>query len=391
MMETNARKIVFLGTHGQYNIGDELLLETFLFTLGAEHRYVVNTYDPRFTSAQLDGRYEVELIDTGGDRRALLGHLRRCDAVVFGGGSIIKELYASTGRNRYSTLLMILAIVTFANVTRRPIAMLNIGVGPITTRTGRLLARAVLGQVDLLTVRDHRSYETCREIGLPASKVQLATDAVFAVDRQWLLGSDTTTTSPAPVDRPLRFALNLNYDIANPDNWELFNERLAAGLNGLHERRPIELHLLPMQAGFKTNDDVQVLDAFVRRTPDIPVIRHAPTTYQDVARIIDDCDLLVSERFHAIVIASLLATPSFVLAYDVKVSGLSVMLDLTDYTIDINTEFDASSVTDGLEQLALDLEGAARRVHEHAMALHAIATTQVEASKAWIGRTRGAS
>lgn len=385
-MTINSRNIVFLGTHGQYNIGDELLLETFLSTLGPEHRYVVNTYDPAFTRAQLAGRYHVELIDTAGDRRSLLRHLRRCDAVVFGGGSIVKELYASTGRNRYSTLLMILAIVTFANVTRRPIAMLNIGVGPITTPTGRRLARWVLRQVDRLTVRDRRSYDTCREIGLEPPKVELATDAVFAVDREWLLGSDEPARPAAPA--PLRLALNLNFDIANPDNWNLFNERLAAGLTALHDRRPIELHLLPMQAGFKDNDDVQVLDEFVRRTPTIPVVRHAPTTHRDVARIIADCDVLVSERFHAIVIASLLATPSFVLAYDVKVSGLSEMLGLAEHTIDINIPFEASAVTDGIERLANDLPGAALGLHEHAMALHASASDHVEATQAWIQATR---
>ena len=53
-----------LGTHGQYNIGDELLLETFLARFGDQHHYVVNTYDPAFTGAQLAGRYDVELIDT---------------------------------------------------------------------------------------------------------------------------------------------------------------------------------------------------------------------------------------------------------------------------------------------------------------------------------------
>ena len=84
-------KIVFLGTHGQHNIGDELLLETFLHQLGPDHRYVINTYDAHATSTQLAGRYDAELIDTAGDRLALLRHLMGADAVVFGGGSIIKE------------------------------------------------------------------------------------------------------------------------------------------------------------------------------------------------------------------------------------------------------------------------------------------------------------
>ena len=62
-MTEPARRIVFLGTHGQYNIGDELLLDTFLTQLGSQHHYVVNSYDPEFTRAQLARRFDVEVID----------------------------------------------------------------------------------------------------------------------------------------------------------------------------------------------------------------------------------------------------------------------------------------------------------------------------------------
>ncbi len=185
-MTMRPRRIVFLGTHGQYNIGDELLLDTFLTQLGPEHEYVVNSYDPAYTSAQVAGRFTVRVIDTARDRVALLRALLRCDVLVFGGGSIIKELYASTGRNPYSTLLMILAIVTFTRkIARKPIAMLNVGVGPLLTPRGLKIARMILRQVDQLTVRDERSLTTCRSVGV---EPVLATDAVFSASRETLLG-----------------------------------------------------------------------------------------------------------------------------------------------------------------------------------------------------------
>ncbi len=110
----------------------------------------------------------------------------RCDRLCFGGGSIIKELYASTGRNRYSTLLMILAIVTFTRwIARKPIAMFNIGVGPLRSKGGHRLAKLILSQVDEVTVRDEKSLATCRALGLEPLR---ATDAVFSADPDWLLG-----------------------------------------------------------------------------------------------------------------------------------------------------------------------------------------------------------
>src|SRR6185503_13252830 len=106
-------KILFLGTHGQFNIGDELLLETFLAQLGTEHRYAVNSYDPAFTQGLMRPKFHVEAFHTTKELPRFLKYLLTSNLLFFGGGSIIKELYASVGRNPYSTLLMILVTVTF--------------------------------------------------------------------------------------------------------------------------------------------------------------------------------------------------------------------------------------------------------------------------------------
>lgn len=397
-MSSERRKIVFLGTHGQYNIGDELLLETFLWQLGPEHRYAVNTYDKAFTGAQLDGRYDVELIDTAGDRRAFLGHLRRCDALCFGGGSIIKELYKSTGRHRYATLLMILATVTFANlIGRKPIAMFNIGVGPITKRGGRLLARSILSQVDLLTVRDARSYETCMAIGLSPESVLLATDAVFSADEEWLLGSPNDGSAGiergdvAAGDAVVKVAINLNRDIENPDNWELFLERLAEGLLALHAQQPIELHALPMQTGFKEHDDAEVLGQFADRVPGIVMHRHQLSTHGDAARLIADCDVLLSERLHAIVMASIIGVPSFALAYDVKVVELAAMLGIEAHSIDINHPFPADAISSGLGALIADRVALGEQVRDRSAELRVEARANFVAAREWASGTSGAA
>lgn len=391
-MTTIARRIVFLGTHGQYNIGDELLLETFLTQLGPEHHYVVNSYDPDFTRAQLAGRFDVEVIDTTRDRARLLRELRHCDLLCFGGGSIIKELYASTGRNRYATLLMILAIVTFTHwIARKPIAMFNIGVGPVRSKAGHRLAKLILSQVDELTVRDEKSLRTCRALGLEPVR---ATDAVFSADRQWLLGdanndsdADAAPTTAGEKSRPLRVALNLNFDIENPDNWELFLERLAAGLEQVHAIYPLELHALPMQVGFKQHDDAEVLTAFAARVPSITMHHHDLRTHNDAARLIAHCDVLVSERLHAIVMASILGVPSYVLAYDVKVRELADMLGLTAWSTDINVPFAATELAGQLSALIEQRAAVSAQVLERSGALGIEARQNFDAARAWVAGT----
>ena len=384
-MTTTARRIVFLGTHGQYNIGDELLLETFLSHLGAEHLYVINSYDPAFTREQLAGRFVVEVIDTTRDRVQLARELFRCDLLCFGGGSIIKELYASTGRNRYSTMVMILAIVTFTRwIARKPIAMLNIGVGPVRTKRGHRLARWILSQVDELTVRDEKSLSTCRSLGIDPVR---ATDAVFAVDREWLLGDTGRRVAQTAGDvrsGPLRIALNLNYDIENPDNWETFLNQLADGLAQVHAVHPLELHALPMQVGFKQHDDGEILDAFAARVPTIPMHRHEVRTHADAARLIEGCDLLVSERLHAIVMASILGVPSYVLAYDVKVRELAGMLGLDQWSTDINRPFLPAHFANRLCALIEQRRDVAAQVSARSAELGAEARGNFLAARGWV-------
>lgn len=341
-------KILFLGTHGQYNIGDELLLETFLSQLGREHHYAVNSYDPAFTQSAMRPQFDVESFHTTQELSRFLKYLLTSDLLVFGGGSIIKELYASVGRNPYSTLAMILATVTFTRlVARKPVVMSNIGVGPLMTPMGERLARWILKQVNFLSVRDDKSLQTCLRLGISPERVRRVPDAVFANQPRVFLPEAVTI-------HPLgncHVALNLNYDIENRAAWEGFLSSLIEALRMWNQRQKLVIHALPMQSKFKQNDDLTVLKAFRERIPEIEVLIHDPQTAREAAGIMAGCDIVLAERLHALVIASILGKPFFGLVYDVKVRELVEYLGMTEYSININEPFSGETLFDGLTRL----------------------------------------
>ena len=342
------KRILFLGTHGQYNIGDELLLETFLEQLGDQHHYCINSYDPEFTEKQLADRYDASVFHTVDDRWQLPKLIWQCDLLFFGGGSVIKELYQNVGRNRYATLLMVFMITTFAHlIARKPIVMSNIGVGPINTRLGLLLAGLILRQATFVSVRDQKSYETCRQLGIDQSRLELTPDAVFANQPGRFVHESTPLSESVTERNRIKIALNLNYNIENSANWQLFLERLALSLREVHKRQPIMIHALPMQAGFKAHTDFEVLESFQAQIGDeIEMVLHHPTTAMDVGRIILNCDLVVAERLHSLVIAAILQKPFVALIYDVKVQQLIEFLGMAHYAIDINQPFEQTLLTD---------------------------------------------
>ena len=354
-------KILFLGTHGQFNLGDELLLETFLSQLGTEHQYAVNSYDPAFTQGMMRPKFKIEAFHTTRELPRFLKYLLSSNLLFFGGGSIIKELYASVGRNPYSTLLMILATVTFAKqIARKTVVMSNIGVGPITTNRGKTLARWILNQVDFLSVRDEKSHRTTLELGIDPKKVNLVPDAVFANPPEVFL----PTPKLLPPSKNIRIALNLNYDIENASAWAPFLENLTSSLKQIHVETPIEIHALPMQSKFKANDDLSVLKEFSNSIPEIPFKLHAPQTAQEAAEIIASVDLVLAERLHTLVISSILGKPFFGLVYDVKVQELVDYLDMSDHTLNINHPFRAEDLTKGIRSVLSSHEQISKHLSE---------------------------
>lgn len=359
-------KILFLGTHGQFNLGDELLLETFLSQLGAEHTYAVNSYDPEFTRTMLREKFKVETFHTTDELSRFVRHLLTSDVVFFGGGSIIKELYASVGRNPYSTLLMILSIVIFARwIARKKVVMSNIGVGPLMTPMGKRLARWILRQVNFLSVRDATSYHAALELGLPSHKVLLVPDAVFANPPEVFIPNPKQET---PAYRT-RIALNLNYDIENREAWESFLSNLAESLEQINSETPIEIHALPMQSKFKANDDLSVLKEFSKRIPQIPFVLYSPQTAQDAAEIIRGVDLVVAERLHTLVISSILGKPFFGLVYDVKVQELMNYMSMNDYSLNINHPFNSHDLVKGIRCVFKNHENIKAYLSERSMDL----------------------
>jgi len=336
-----AKKILFLGTHGQYNVGDELLLETFLSQLGDQHEYTVNTYDTDFTLRQLRDQYKLKVFHTLQDRWHILGHILKTDLVFFGGGSILKELYASVGRNRYATLLMVLVIVSFAKIVgRKKIVMSNIGVGPIESGFGLFLVKLILSLVDYVSVRDEKSHRTCVKVGVLSEKLEFVPDAVFVHKPSFFLRKQAPLQERS---EKIRIALNLNYNIEKPEFWEPFIHHLAEGLKKVHEQHPLEIYALPMQSGYKEYNDLELLKDFQTRIPEIRMFLHEPVTTLDMGDVLRLCDFVVAERLHTCISAAILNIPVLPLIYDGKVRELVKILGIDSFGLEIDAGFSTNT------------------------------------------------
>ncbi len=374
-------RVLFLGTHGQANVGDELLLDTFLTELGPDCSYAVNSYDPAATTAQLADRFDVTVFDTAADRLGLLRNLIRCDVVVFGGGNILKELYRSVGRWKYSTLVMVLGVVLLARLTAKPILMANVGIGPVDSAAGRLLVTAILRLVWLISVRDEGSFRFAASLGCPGHKLRLVPDAVWVRDPDSLLAK--TDPGDRIAARPLKIAVNLNKDVDVADEWDQFLDRLVAALGEVAQKRSVEFHALPMQCGFKSGTDFEVLSDVLRRV-DAPVHFHAPADHHEVAAIIAACDVIVAERLHALILAIVIGCPVVALPYDVKVRELTSQLGITQRSFDVSADLRPGELAAAILRTAEEPDGERDRMNAVAAAKRRDAAAGFAALRSWV-------
>jgi polysaccharide pyruvyl transferase WcaK-like protein len=339
-------RILYLGTHGPFNIADDLLLETFLLQLGREHDYAVTSNHPRVTENYLRSLFKAQAIHAGRDMFRFLWHLITSDLVFFGSGNSLTDRHPRAARRSYANLLNCLLTVTFAkSILRKKVIMSNIDIGPLASRLGRFLARLILNQVDLLSVRDERSHRIALGLGLSASKVNLVPDALFVHSPDNLIDD----LKPFPPTDKTRIALNLIRDIENPRAWEDFLANLAAALVEVNAAAPLEIHALPMQSG--PNDDLSVLMEFSLRVPQIPFVMHEPQTVTEATEIISNVDMVLAERMHALVLSSILGKPFYGLAHDVKVKDLVNYLGTAHYSVNINLPFDPGQLSDGIQHI----------------------------------------
>ena len=333
------KSILLIGTHGQNNIGDELLLETFLYQLRKEKPntiFYVNSYKPDETSKT----FRVVSFHTLKERFKLVNYIFKSDIILFAGGSILKELYSEYGRNKYSTLDMIKYLVLFSKyIARKKIIMSNIGIGPLSTQKGFKKSKNILNKLDLVSVRDQDSLKYGKKLTNNVNILKVP-DAVFSLDRAYFEISDNNPkTNIKNIKNIKKISLNLCRNIGNPKNWDYFIKNLIINIKKIYEENSnIEIVGLPMQYNYSCDDYLTLLEFSKLLKKELPHLKFTltrPKNVREVVKIINDSDILISERLHCAILATVLNKPFLPLEYDIKVTSYIKDIKLSRYGVKI--------------------------------------------------------
>jgi colanic acid/amylovoran biosynthesis protein len=281
---------------------------------------------------------------------AALRDFSKLDAVVSTGGTYLVEQYPLLARIFEYEVALELGI---------PLIFYTQSLGPFAPRYRSALKR-ILTRAKLVLLRDERSAQYLRTLGIGGDHVHVAADAVFSM-------------AAAGQQFPLRRGRGEPWKIgASVRQWPVgaglshprvrsYVSAMATGLSDLVVELPAEIELISTCQGIPEYwiDDSAVAHAIVDEVD--PALRehfkvdsgfHSPAAFREhVARF----DLFVATRMHAAILALTAGTPVLPIAYEFKTRELFTRLGMEGYILDIDN-LSAAALSRTAGRLARNLE-----------------------------------
>nr|WP_315481647.1 polysaccharide pyruvyl transferase family protein [uncultured Undibacterium sp.] len=336
------KPVIVSGFYGASNMGDELILRTIESGLRDSDAAVQVTVAAENPVA-VERDHGLQAFSRK-DLSQALHHARTAAAILLGGGGLWHDYtFEKSGGLTGIFQTPQLSMASFAPLPMMgrffniPCHVVGMGVGPITTPDALRMLRFVAELADTIYVRDEPSLALLSKAGVAQGKAFSAPDLVYSLD---LLQSQTVSEAVQPVlqlkaDGYTVIGINLRPWVACDEN-ELFS-KLVQGIRSATGSTKLVLVTIPMQ-----NQDNLTLRKFVSILgADIKYIElNAPLEFGTLLSTLMACDILLSMRLHACLVAHRLRKPVVGMVYDPKVANHFEQIDRLHFALALDATAD---------------------------------------------------
>ena len=304
--------VVMSGYYGFSNAGDDAILQSVhegILAASSEVSVTVLSNDPQLTwdlcAMEAVPRFRFWKV---------LKALRRCDALLSGGGSLLQD------RTSTRSLLYYLSIIRCAEWMGKPVMLYANGIGPVNRPANRRRVRRAVERAALVTLRDSGSAKELREMGVKRQDLHVTADPVFNL-------------SPASQERGLELLAQAQLPAGKPfaavsvRDWpgsETFPKELAALCDHLRRTYGMEILFLLMQPEHDRQTTAQVRQAMEEPS----YLLDVSCTPRELMSVLGQARLCVAMRLHTLIFAARMAVPCIGLVYDPKVDSYLKELDM---------------------------------------------------------------
>lgn len=279
-------KYVVSGYIGFDNFGDEAIcgvLTKYLKSKG--HEVTVLSANPEKTAC-LYGVKSVNMLD-------FIKPILVSDVLISGGGSLLQDITS------LKSLIYYIAVIMTAIAFGKKVYIFAQGFTPFRTKIGEFLTKFVLKYCEKITVRDVKSQEYLRSLGIEA---KLVTDPVFGIDRIERGHND--------IGVQLRGFKTLTDEFLNG---------LADGIAKKFQKERIKLYSL------QDNIDLPIINKFAEylTARGILVEIYKNMSVTEVIEELSKLEYLIGMRFHSNLVAAKSGVKVLGINYDIKVKALA--------------------------------------------------------------------
>ena len=271
--------------------------------------------------------------------RTLTGYLRgirRVDAVMVGGGTIFHDSNCGRHRLRYWFVLVLwLMKLTIARALHKRVLIAGAGVGPLRSRTARILSALSFRQCSKIGVRDTASATTLAELGF-ADKTLFGFDlAILGHARVRAAANGERDSGPVIGVAPVSFTIftrgGEEYTVRY---WDHFVRALERQME-FDRRLQVRVFALS-RGGQEARDDGiarQIVDCLRLSFPGRVEIHRYDGDVWATVQAIAGCRWFIASRYHSLLTAYLCGCYVAAVPYNRKVRDLALQIGLGDEAI----------------------------------------------------------
>jgi polysaccharide pyruvyl transferase WcaK-like protein len=317
------KTVLLLGSYGQSNLGDDLLMWNYLELLKANGftRVYVNANTTEYIPEIIKKTYpDLHVINTY--KTSLVEYIKiikSVDCVLYGGGTLYKELYASTGRSPYSVITRLMGMNLLAKLLGARLYHLHIGIGSLRTKRGKFISKWAIQAADFTIFRDQKSYDIAKDtLHISPAKIMKSTDGLF-INHVW---ESVWKKAPLSIDRkkyPRVIGINVLSDIPDWVDREQYITVMRAFVKEQLEKGTYIL-FIPFQTAFNPRNDLifteEAFGDLLKGKKNYTLLRDVPVQY--ISSYLRMCDVFIGMRFHSLLLSAVNNVPFVAVAYDTK-------------------------------------------------------------------------
>jgi len=304
----NAKKkydFVLSGYFGFNNSGDDALLKALikdLKSLNPSSRIAVLSRKPKATRRMFG-------VDSVGRMSpvCIWKTFKKSSVLLSGGGSLIQDETSS------KSLWYYLALIAFAKKCGMKVMQIANGIGPVKRENNRRLAAKVINNnVDTITLREDKSAEEIKSLGVTVP-FEITADPAISLN--------------AVSEKAVQSILKKNnadvkdYICVAIRDWKQFapgfKRSLAQSLDYISEKYNKDIVFLPMQYPV----DIEISKSVASKMQSKSYIIETPCTIEETIGIIKYSSLVLAMRLHSLVYAVSCSVGVIALKYDPKIDG----------------------------------------------------------------------